>query len=142
MIAPAIFAAAPASAGETHDLHGVVTIDFPDYEKTKGRGCRADAIGSVAKLEKGNRVRVLRGVIEDPTSKALDVKRVIARGKVGKGTINDSTDTCDVAFRVKEAPVLPDHEFYVVEISGISTTQSVSAQQVVDGDLGKIPAEI
>jgi hypothetical protein len=142
MFALAINVATPASAGTTQDLHGVITIDFPDYEKTTGKGCKADAIGSVAKLKKGNRVRVLRGVVEDPASKALDVKKVIGRGKVGKGTINDTTDSCDVAFRVKNAPVLPDDEFYVVEVRGIATTQTVSAQRVVDGDLGTIPAEI
>ena len=142
MFALAVALASPAAAGATRDLRGVITIDFPDYEKTKGKGCKPDTIGNVAKLKKGNRVRVLRGVIEDPASKALDVKGVIARGTVGKGKINASTENCDVAFRVKDAPVLPDDQFYVVEITGISTTQTVSAQRVVDGDLGEIPAEI
>jgi hypothetical protein len=140
----ATLAVAPAaSARATRDLHGVITIEFPDYQKTTGKGCKADTIGSVAKLKAGNRVRVYRGVVKNTETKALDVKGApIAKGKVGKGKLNDATDTCDVAFRAKDAPVLPDDQFYVVEVQGISTTQTVSAPRVTNGDLGSIPAEL
>jgi hypothetical protein len=134
--------AGAAVAGRTQDLHGVVRIDFPDFVKTSGHGCKADTVGSVARLQPGNRVWVHRGVRKSAGTKALAVKRVIAAGRVARGTFDAATDSCEVAFRVKGVPVLPDDEFYVVEVQGISTTQTVSAPRVTDGDLGAIPAEL
>ena len=136
-------AAAPAAARPagkpTQKLHGVITIEFPDYERTSS-GCRADTIGSVAKLKTGNRVLVYRGT-QDGIS--VDVsKKPIATGKVGTGKIDDTTDDCAVRFTTAKAPVLPDDEFYVVEVKGIATTQTVSAVLVEKGDLGPIPASI
>lgn len=136
-------AAAPAvarPAGKpTQKLHGVITIEFPDYERTSS-GCKADKFGNVAKLKKGNRVLVYRGT-QDGTS--VDVaKKPLARGEVGTGKIDDTTDDCAVRFTVAKVPVLPDDEFYVVEVKGIATTQTVSAERVEKGDLGPIPASI
>ena len=52
-------------------------------------------------------------------------------------------DGCNVAFTINGVKVLPDDEFYVVEVQGISTTQTVSAQRVKDdSSLGTIPAEL
>ena len=135
-------AAAPAAArpaAKTQKLHGVITIEFPDYQRTSG-GCRADEFGNVARLQQGNRVRVYRGT-EDGTSVHV-AKKPLAEGKVGTGTIDDATDDCAVRFTVAKARVLPDDEFYVVEVKGIATTQTVSAARVEDGDLGAIPASI
>lgn len=132
-------AGARPTGAKTQKLHGVITIEFPDYERTDA-DCKADKFGSVAKLKKGNRVLVYRGT-KDGSS--VDVARKpLAKGKVGSGTIDDATDDCAVRFTVPNVRVLPDDEFYVVEVKGISTTQTVSAVRVEDGDLGPIPASI
>jgi len=134
--------AAPAGARpavRTTKLHGVITIEFPDYERTDG-DCRADDLGNVAKLKRGNPVRVYRGTADGTSVRVA--KKPMAEGKVGTGTVDATNDECAVKFSAGRARVLPDDEFYVVEVKGIATTQTVSAARVVDGDLGAIPASI
>lgn len=133
----------PAGAiGAAQRLRGVITIEFPSFDPTGDR-CKADRFGSVSKLKGGNRVLVYRGVTEEPGRSSIDISdKPIARGKVRTGKVNDTTDNCDVAFTVPDAPVLPDDEFYVVEVRGIATTQTISASTADDGDLGSIPASI
>jgi hypothetical protein len=136
-------ATASAAGGERQTLRGVVTIEFPAFDRTEG-GCAADAKGSVSKLKRGNRVRIYRGRLEDPAdNSSLDVgSKPIGKGKVGHGKVNRDTRDCDVAFTARRVPVLPPDEFYVVEVRGIATTQTVSAARVEDGNLGAIPASI
>ena len=129
--------AGPAVAGEdTQTLRGVVAIEFPSWDE-KGSGCVSSPGGPAPKLKKGKKVVVYEAVAQpDDTLELSDDP--IARGKVGKGTINDETQACDIAFKAADAPVIAERNSYVVEIRGVAEVTYVPAADVVDGDLGVI----
>jgi hypothetical protein len=130
--------AGPAGAGEddTQTLRGVVAIEFPSWDE-KGSGCVSSSGGPAPNLKKGKRVVVYEAVAQADDSLELG-DDPIARGRVGKGTINDETQACDIAFKAKDAPVIAERNSYVIEIRGVAEVKYVPAADVVDGDLGVI----
>ena len=140
LVAGALAAVArPATAGEddTQTLRGAVAIEFPSWKEKGSSGCVSDPNGPAPKLKKGKKVVVYEGVAQPDDSLELG-DDPIARGRVGKGTINDETEACDLAFTVKNAPVIAERNSYVIEIRGVSEVKYVPAADVVDGDLGVI----
>jgi hypothetical protein len=130
--------AGPVAAGDedTQTLRGSVAIEFPSWDE-KGSGCVSGPGGPAPKLKQGKKVVVYEAVAQADDSLELG-DEPIARGRVGKGTINDETEACDIAFTVKNAPVIAERNSYVIEIRGVAEVKYVPAADVVDGDLGVI----
>jgi hypothetical protein len=128
--------AAPAGAGATQTLQGAVAIEFPSWDE-KGSGCVSSPGGPAPKLKRGKKVVVHEAVAQADDSLELG-DDPIATGKVGKGTINEDTNDCEIAFKVENAPVIEERNSYVIEIRGVPEVKYVPAADVVDGDIGVI----
>lgn len=119
----AVAQAAPAGEGDTQTLRGAVAIEFPSWDE-KGNGCVSSPGGPAPKLKKDKRVVVYEAVAQPDDSLELG-DDPIARGRVGKGATNDETEACDVAFTVKNAPVIAERNSYVIEIRGVAEVKYV-----------------
>jgi len=141
MLASVALAAAAGSAVAGEDdaqtLRGAVAIEFPSWDE-KGSGCVSSPNGPAPKLKKGKKVVVYEAVAQPDDSLELG-DDPIARGRVGTGTINDETEACDIAFTVKNTPVIAQRNSYVIEIRGAPEFKYVPAADVPpNGDIGVI----